>query len=400
MAALGVIGTVATIAAAAASLASIGYQAAQGPPNLNTGNAQKAGALAQAEALPFQRAYEAAAMQGGQVLKQGFTQTTVGAGERAALQAQIDQINQTLPKAGTPQAELTVYQGMANQRAALQAQLQNIPEGGGTVYKDAQGNTVPASQAVENFAGLGEADVQGQLAKQMAQVKLDLQNKYGIAFTEEAKKQLELADPLGTQARQKLYDLISTTGQEPVSPVATQLDSEMAQQIQAGQKLDPVERAVLDDAVSKAQSARGQDAGADTQQFATPLETGFEGSQRALGREQQATSYLGSGSTPEDIAYRQEQQQMANLGAFVNGVTPEAQFRNLSGAQQGAAPFVPGQPLPQATGNPGQTSQAYATSGALANLRYQNSQANSWMAGLSSVISGIGALNNAAPAGS
>lgn len=400
---MGVAG-IAGAVSAAVGIASTVYSMTRRPPNMDQGNASEAGVLAQAEMLPWQRRYEAAARQGGEVLQYGFTQSTATEAQRQQMAQRIAALDQQIQHAqtggrtagGLPRIDQSQIAQLQAQRSALQSQYQAIPQGGGTVYRDHNGDVVTRQQAVASFHGIGTADVQSRLARQMAQVKLALQQKYGVQFADQARQELEQSDPEGTQARAKLYDLIQQQNNErPDRPVADLLDRQVSQQLASGNRLDPVMRDVLDREVAAAQAARGQDAGADSQQFANPLETGFEGQQRQLAAQQKATGWLSSGATPEDVQYRREQQNLSNLGAFVSGQTPEAQFRNLSGSQQGATPFNPGQPLPQAQNGADQTGLGYATSGYLQNMRYQQSQVNPWMAGLSGLLSAGGAAGRA-----
>lgn len=411
---MGVAGIAAAVGAAAA-LASTAYSLSQSPPNLNQGNAQQAGVLAAAEMLPWQRMYESAAQQGTAVTRYGYRQVTYSDEQRQQIQSQLDHLNQQIQAAqlqaqqqqqsGIP-GQQNAQQGalsqwwlgqLRQQQSQLQTQLSSIPQGGGTVYLNAQNQVVPRTEAVVDFSGMGRAEVQAELARQMAGVQLGLQQKYGVQFANEARQQMAQADPEGTAARAEEYNLIQKQiNATPDRPVANLLDQQVSQQLASGNKLDPTARAMLDQAVGQAMSERGGDSGADTQMFATPLETGFEGQQRQLAAQQKAAGWLASGSTPEDVAYRRQQQNMANLGAFINGQSPEAQFRNLSGAQQGSTPFNPGQPLSLMPGDAAQTGLGYATSGWLQNMRYQQSQANPWMAGLSGLL-GLG--NAAAGAG-
>ena len=73
-----------------------------------------------------------------------------------------------------------------------------------------------------------------------------------------------------------------------------------------------------------------------------PEPTGKASEDTAARCKQAALAFLTSGATPEDVAYRREEQAFANLGSFAVGESPIAQFGQLSGAGEGAVPFGTG----------------------------------------------------------
>jgi len=222
----------------------------------------------------------------------------------------------------------------------------------------------------------------------MAQNLLDLQDKYGAQFIEEALKQAELADPEGTAARRKLYELVQQqAGADPDRPVAALLDEQVGEQLAAGRGLDRVSAEILRDAVAQAQGARG--GAPDGTRYDQPLTEGFAGDARLQAAQQKALGWLTSGATPEDVAYRREQQNMANLSDFTNNRTPQSQFASLSGAQRGPAPYVPGPGLPTQNPNTGPAVQNANLQSGLIQQQADASQADSWMAGLSTLLGGI-----------
>ena len=252
--------------------------------------------------------------------------------------------------------------------------------------------TVPESTQTADFTGAGAADVQGKLADQYAGVIGKLGDKYGVQFAEEARRQLQESDPQGFAAREKMYQLIQQQIEEkPDRPVADLLDKQIGEQLSAGSGLDSMSRDVLDSAVARASADRGQAVSGD---FERPLTTGLEGEARNQAAIQRASGWLSSGSTPEDIAYRREQQNMANLGAFTSGQTPTSQFRNLSSAQQGTTPFNPGQSLPN-MGNGDQGANQFAIGNWNTALEQASSTANPWMSALSLALKGAGAAGAA-----
>lgn len=379
--------TVATVAVTAAGvgLSAYEYASAPGAPKApSQAAASRAAADATAAALPDQRRLEAAAQQG--------TSTTYhvrGKNEK-----------QTRQFVMAPSGE-----GFLGQ--LIKKQVPYVPEDwqpGGKYYvegappPDIINKTVtvhvPGHEATADFTGYGEADVQSAIAKQNAQTTLDLEKKYGPEFIQAALEQEKLADPEGTAAREKLYDLIQQQAAEnPDRPVADLLDQQVGEQLAAGKNLDGISDEMLKQAVAEAQASRGQ-SGATADQFAEPLTTGFAGQQRLDAAQQKALGWLSSGATPEDDAYRREQQNIANLSAFANNRTPESQFQSLSGAQNGPAPFTNGQPLPTAP-NVGPQAASAAIS---ANNTYQNAlmnQANPWLAGISTLLTAGSVAGNA-----
>lgn len=157
--------------------------------------------------------------------------------------------------------------------------------------------TLPGGKEVEyDFEGMGDIDrTRNRLkfADEFAQSALESAEKYGVRFVEQRRKELEAADPLMTQARQQMFDLVSQGS-------GNLLRNAVSQSIQS---------------TRGAQAARGN----------------------AFGNAPAVEEALAIG----DTMFRMRQQDMANLGAFMSGVTPTAQFGQLSAAQQGASMFNP-----------------------------------------------------------
>lgn len=242
-----------------------------------------------------------------------------------------------------------------------------------------------------DFRGRGTADIQGAEARQTAQGALDRSKKYDSQFIAEALKQEALANPESVAARQRENDLIQQQiSGSPNNPVSDLLNSQVESQVKAGKGLDEFDQDVLNRSASQALSERG---GGDRQRtdFAEPLTTGFAGTQRQMAGNQKAISFLTSGSSPEDIAYRKEQQNLANLSAQINGATPVSEFKSLSGAQSQVTPTVSGPPLPTASNSLGLAANSAAT-----NYAQRTNQTDSWMAGLSGIINASGAIGNIA----
>lgn len=402
--AIGTIATVVTIAAAAASLANIGYQAAQGAPQVpNMASASRDVAQAQANALPQQRAMAAAEQQGGEAVKWGYQQRTYGDQQRAQAQARVDSLQKQIDALGPKPAGAVDPSGwlrepLQKQLDAARTSLANIPAGGGTVYvRSSDGVVVPKDEAVQSFKGFGTADVQGQLAGKIADIQTQLQQKYGPAFATQARLNAEQSDPAGFAARQKELELIrgEMDNPMPINPLSTTLEQQIGDRLRAGAGLTDMEQQLLDDAVAKANADRGDATAAGD--VATSMSTGESGQARRLAGQQAAQQFLQSGATPADVEYKREQQTLSNLGSFVAGQTPQSQFRNISGAANGAAPFVPGQQAPSMPGNASAAGPAYTIGAWQQQLRANQGQANGWLAGLSGLLSATGSLAKSLP---
>lgn len=380
--AIGTIASIATIATAAASLANMGYQAAQGTPSgPNLASASREVAQAQANALPEQRALAAAAQQGG-------TAEVSTAQHKEKVQRPYVAVPN---RKGGGQRWIPYVESDWKPGGAYY----NAEEGPPRIAMRTERTTIPAGKKTVDFSGYGTADIEGELARQFADIQTDLGAKYGTQFAEQARKEAEMADPEGFAARQKEYQLIQRELESPmpISPLSSELDRQMLGQLQAGGGIDDMERTLLDDAVARANADRsGGVASGDVERTLT---TGYEGEQRRGAAQGKAGAWLASGSTPEDIEFRREQQALGNLGSFVHGQTPESQFANLSGAQQGAAPFNPGHPLPNLPANAGAAGGPAAVAGYRAELGQQGSQANNWLAGMSALLSGVSAAAQA-----
>jgi hypothetical protein len=368
-----------------------------GPSYPDTAASSAEMANAQAEQLAEMDRMQQQAELGGMVLNPGYTTTTVSAdqynqmqSQLADLQSQLAQVpkGRTGAKGGTGASDYQTS-SLQQQIKALQSQLSGITEGGGTVYKDKNGNIVPSSQAMTDFSGMSEADIQGTIMKQLAQGQLDNAKQYDSQFIASALAQEEQSNPQGVEARKELYGQIQKQiATPPDSPVANEMERQASERVAAGSGLTPEEQQMLDASIKE----RGGTAGGD---FASPLTTGIAGEQRAIANAGAGTKWLSSGETPADIAYRSQQQNLSNLSSYVGGQTPEAQFKELSGAQSGPTPNYTGTtPLPSYnTGAATQGGNA-AVTGYQQNVTSALNAPNPWMTGLS------GALGAANVAGS
>ena len=366
-------------------------------PNSAASSAQMADV--EAQLLPMERQMAAEAQLGGTAVLPGYTQQTYSADQatqqQQQIQSQIDQLTQQMQAAqaapgnnhnpGQQQASVAAIQ---SQITGLQSKLSAIPKGGGTVYMDGSGNIVPASQASQSFAGFSTADIQGQIEKELAQGQLTEAQKMDPQFIAEALAQEQQANPQGTAARAQLYQDIQNQINNPTtSPVSNEMEKQVEAKVNAGQGLTPDEQQMLAAAVSSGTADRGgSNPPAD---FSSDLTTGFQGEARGLANANAGTSWLASGETPSDIQYREEQQNLANLGNYISGATPQSQFKSLSGAQQGPTPVTNNASLPTLPGNAQELGTAGASAQYGAQIGAAQNTANPWMAGLSGVL-GVG----------
>ena len=245
-----------------------------------------------------------------------------------------------------------------------------------------------------DFTGLGNADVSGKVSDQMAQALLDIQNNYGSAYIQQRLADLKQSDPTGYAARQQLFDKITSDAEaNPDRPMATELQGQVNDMLKNSGQLDEQGKQQVEQGVRAGQVSKGIYLGnAPASQEASAV----VGAADNLKAQQQgaAQSYLNAGISPEDVQYRRIQQSLSNLGAFVNGTTPEAQFGSLSGAQNGAAPFNPVNYSTPASLMP--MNGAAQTGINFQNSVYQTnqSQANPWLTGLNLGISGVNTAYN------
>lgn len=371
-----------------AALGGIGMGAAQAagafsPNQPNLAASSREMADVQASLLPEQLRLQSMAQTGREALKQGYTMAGDAAQVRAQLQAQASDLQNQIAQIdpNSPLVQRAKLQGQ-NPIARLNSQLQSInsqisalPESG-AVYYNAQGGIVPKEEAMLSFKGFGTADIQRQMMTQQAEAQLALQQKYGQQFVEEAAKQEALANPEAVAARQAMYDLVQKQmQQQPVSPVAQEMNRQIMQKVQAGAGLTPDEQALAAQLAPSLQQISGIK-GAQPD-YTQALTTGFSGTQRALQSALAGERFLASGETPADVEYRQRQQNLANLSAFISGQTPQSQFKELSGAQGGPAPQYQSPLLPtfQPSGTLGQEA-------AIQGYGQRMEQVNPWAAGL------------------
>ena len=253
------------------------------------------------------------------------------------------------------------------------------------------GGKVTVGGKTYDFKGLSEADYQKQYATAMAASQLQLQKDYGSQFVDQRNKELQLSDPEGYAGRKQLFDLIKgDLGKGRDDTKSKQLQSQILGDLQKGGTLDPqvqtnvlnqvrgrqVNNGITMGTAAAADEARGL-AGASESQLAN--------------RQQASLQFLTSGAPPEDGTYRSNLQGNSNLANFMSGQTPTAQFGQLAGAQNGAAPFQGGRFLPGVNQNAGQQAYQYATGAWNQQNAYNQGQANPWMSGLGLGLQAYGA---------
>lgn len=399
MAAIGIAGIAISAGATAYGLSGAGQ-----PTQPNLASSSKQLSDTEAQLLPIQRGIQAAAQEGGDYsfsLPPGVDPHQYGFDQLPQGTSNANQTQVFVPNVVNPG-------GLIQKRSPLNPQG---PGGGGqwVPYNAADWQNggkyanfgTPKLRDVTNkngtytvsFKGYGAGDTQRQIAEQSAAGQLALAQKYDPQFIANALKEEKQADPNSFAARQRMSELIQQQITDPPSnPIAGELSGQVGAQLKAGRGLDEFDTGVLNDAVSKALADRNSSGqGAD---FSMPLTTGAAGVNRELAGQQKALGDLTSGTTPEDVQYRQEQQNLANLSAEINGQTPQSQFKSLSGAQQGPTPQVSGPSLPLIPGNTMQTAGNAALQANSTALGVAAQQANPWLSGISTTLAGLNAAGD------
>lgn len=251
--------------------------------------------------------------------------------------------------------------------------------------------TDPISGKVYDFTGLGDAENNAVVSDQMAQTLLDIQKNYGAAYVKQRLADLQQSDPKGYAARKELFARIMADAEKsPDRPMAADLQAAITDTLQKGGKLDARQLQQVQEGVRGKQVAHGIILGnAPASEEAGAVVKASEAMRDQ--RQQEGLSFQTSGVSPEDVAFRQIQQSLANLGAFVNNQTPTAQFGQLAGAQNGAAPTTT-TGTPSAALNP--NAGAQGISNAFAQYNNQSSQANPWLAAASAGVNAAAVFNN------
>ena len=280
--------------------------------------------------------------------------------------------------------------------AGAQADLANYPQNYMVNALAQMGGRQTINGKTYDFTGQGNADQSAKMSDQMAQALLDIQKNYGADYVKQRLADLQQSDPAGYAARKQLFDsIIADSNANPNRPMATALQSQVNDMLGTAGQLDQQALQEVQQGVRGQQQGRGITLGNAPANEENMAVVGASDNLRSQ-QQQAAQQYLSSGISPEDVTYRRIQQSLSNLGAFQNNQTPEAQFGQLSGAQNGAAPFNPVNYQNPASTNPGSAAQGlgFANSIYATNTGYAESQANPWLTGLSTGINAAGAFGN------
>jgi hypothetical protein len=220
----------------------------------------------------------------------------------------------------------------ANYRDALQAEI------------DLMGPRLEAEREYGPGFDAIQTESAERTAREMSRIMLELEQEYGPQYIEQARENIRLSDPEGWEARMLLHEMVMRDAER-------------------GGELSPDERREVQQAVRGGQVARGNVLG-DAAAFEEAMETG-------------------------DAAWRRQQQRMGNLASFTQGATPQAQFGQISRAQQGASPFAPvGGPVTDPNRTAQAAGQIHGTQAGL-HQAYLN-RPNPWMQA-AGMITGAGA---------
>jgi len=341
------------------------------PSQPNLGAASAAQAIAQAEYLPILARLQASAALGKSTTAPLSPKQQK---DKDKLTNMVSSLQQQIAAGGVSNAPSSHGSFTSTPVGTLKAQLAKA---------QAKLAALPSGKA--DFTGYSTADIQGKLMNQLAAGKLATEQKYDSQFIDQALKQEALANPEGVAARKNEFeDLQKQLNNPPKSPVSEELQRQVQGRVNAGNKLTPEEQAMLDRAVNDTSRIGGTSG--TTPDFSNALTTGFEGEQRALGNAGSGTQFLASGLTPDDIAFRANQQNISNLSQFYSGQTPQSQFKTLTGAQTGATPIAQNAPLPSYNMGAG----AQGAAAGVSQYQQELAQPNSWLSGLS----GLAGLTN------
>jgi hypothetical protein len=241
-----------------------------------------------------------------------------------------------------------------------------------------------------NFTGLGDADNAAAISDKSTQALLDIQKNYGADYVKQRLEELKRSDPTGYAGRQQLFDkIMADADANPNRPLADGTQQQIMDLLSRGGKLSDGPGGELEQVqqgVRGQQIAKGNYLGnAAAGQEAAAVESA--GEQKRTQRQEQAIGYQTSGISPDDIKYRRLQQSLSELGAFISGTNPEAQFSSLSSAGNGAAPFATGAPIDAATNpNAALFGQQNAATGYAGQSNWNAHQVNPFLAGINGLL--------------
>ena len=243
-----------------------------------------------------------------------------------------------------------------------------------------------------NFTGLGTADVQNTVSAQMSQVLLDIQKGLGSQYIAQRLQDLQQSDPTGYAAYGQLFNQIQqeAAANPPDLPLSQATQDSINGILKNSGTLTPTEMSQAENQANAGNVASGVYLGNAPQQAVSSAVVNAADQQQNQA-EAAASQYLQQGTTPSDIQFRTTQQNMANLGAFINGQNPTAEFSSLSGAANGAAP-TPNTGYVPPTMNEGQAAQTginNANQGFAYQTELSNASANPYLAGLNLGTQGV-----------
>lgn len=277
--------------------------------------------------------------------------------------------------------------------AGIQADLEQQPFNYLINAASQLGNKITIGGKEYDFTGLGDADTSAVISDQMAQVLLDLQKEKSPQIIAQRLAELQAADPEGYAARKTLFDkILEYATNNPDRPISSELQNSLQDELAKGVGFDDArQKEQVTESVRGKQIKNGIILGnAPAREEAGAVLDAGE-SLRSQ-RQQDALSFLQSGQSPEDIAYRQFQQNLNNLGSFVNGQSPTQQFQQVGNASNGPIDLT-GQGVNTNTFNPNAAGQGISSAFSQFNTQqqYQNAQANPYLSGLSIGLSGAAA---------
>jgi hypothetical protein len=284
--------------------------------------------------------------------------------------------------------------------AGAQADLQNFPFEYQIDALAKMGGKATIGGKTYDFTGLGDADNASAVSDKMAQALLDIQKNYGSDFVKQRLADLQQSDPNGYAARKQLFDkILADADKNPDRPLAQDTQNQIMQLLQQGGQLTTGPNSETEQVQ---QGVRGQQlrngiflGNAPASAEASAIEQA--GEQKRTQNQQQAINFQTSGVSPEDVEYRRIQQSLSNLGAAINGTTPEAQFGSLTSAGNGAAPFTSTGGINVSTNpNAGLLGIQGANAIYAGNVNWNNSQVNPFISGLQG---GLGTLQTASALG-
>jgi hypothetical protein len=258
------------------------------------------------------------------------------------------------------------------------------------------GTKVNINGQTVDFTGQGTADNAAVMSDKMAAALLAIQQNQGPAFVQQRIDELKQADPQGYAARQDLFkQIMDQVNANPDRPLAQDLQDQISSTLASAGKLDARGLEQVQGQARGDQIAHGIYLGNAPASTEASAVVGASNNLRDQ-QQQQALAYLNSGTSPEDVAYRRLQQSLGNLSSFSNGTTPSAQFGELSSAGAGAVPFMGGPGVNTATDpNAAMTGLQNALGIYSGQSNWQNSQANPWLAGISTGLSAVGPVSQA-----